>query len=270
MAKNPSNRHGNRNTVVVCAPGKGKGIAVTNLVYPIPQPIAICDPSGEYQGRFGKWKCNGYTTRRNFVKAFESGWSSRKPFCISYFPKGKDQVIEKEWFAKYMHLRCDGDRILNGMFEEFGRCSTSNSSDDGYSGKLVNEDRKFGFRGCFVAQRSTQIPKDIWSGCDIKIVGEQTYNTDAARIMDQFGCTKREIAELGELNHEFEFYIEEDDNYVLTKTHYLMGRGMGRYEKVCAIVPPNAKLIKKWNKNQKKLHQQSEYKCFNAELIKNR
>lgn len=269
MAINNSNRHSARHACITCATGNGKGIAVTSLVYPSTSCLAVFDPYGEYDGRFGRRKAFSYRTRRGFARAFAAAWKSHRPFVVVYHPQAdRDRLEEMEWFGQLMWMASDGNRVLHVLFEEFGKCTESISKDDTIAGEIATGGRKFGMIAGYVFQRSAEVPKTIWGNCPIKVIGAQEYTADVKRIQDQLGCSADDVAELGRLNQAFSTYVPAYDDRVKTKCHYLVARGLMDFSRQAALVYPNRHLVKKWSAEQKRLHQESRFTLVNPEILK--
>ncbi|NTS77338.1 hypothetical protein HR060_10725 [Catenovulum sp. SM1970] len=272
MAIHPQNYHEPMHSAFACATGNGKGIAVTSLGWvEANKPLVIFDPYGEYKTKFGKRNCNQYKSKRGFLKAFRNAWQNyqvtKQPFVISYHPAKasnlKDRIEEREWFSKMIWTASDGRYVLYCLFEEYGACSDSVSKDDGYTGMIYTGGRKFGLRAGAIFQRSAEVPKTIWGNARYKFIGAQEFTADAKRIVDQLGCTAKEVAELGILNEKFAMYAPDIDARVKTKTHYLCAVGMGHFTKQAAMVEPARKLTKNWSNEQKQLNKSSDFLTIN-------
>lgn len=265
MAINENKKRSAAHACITCATGNGKGVALSYLgVIPDKSCCIIFDPYGEWDKKLGKRPIHQYRTRRGFARAFANAWQSGKPFVLSYFPQSdKNRTQEMLWFGDLAWAASDGNKTLYTVFEEYGKCTTSVGKDETIVGEIFSGGRKFGLRAVAIFQRSAEIPKTIWANAPIKVIGAQENINDIKRIQEQLDCDKQTITEIGLLNVKFSMFVPEWDETVKVKTHYLVSKGFGHFDKKASIVEPCRHLMKKWPQEIKQLHNSSQYELIN-------
>ncbi|WP_102796758.1 hypothetical protein [Bowmanella denitrificans] len=248
MAINPNNALDLRNVCYVAASGNGKGVAIQNMgLIPAKPFLAIFDPYGEYRWKDRKGGLGGravyhFTDRRSFARSFVTAWNSKKPFRLAYQPSGGTSRTELLWFCRLMWEASDGKRELHVLVEEMARMTETAGKEDSILGECYTGGRKFGQIWHAAFQRSSEIPKTVWSNSPFKAIGGQESMIDAERMAKELSCTVADVIELGKLNQDWAV------NGKKTRLHYLLKRpGLGNFEKVAVSVRANkhlAKLIK--------------------------
>lgn len=246
MAINPNNGHDLRNKTFVAASGNGKGVAIHGMgVFPAKIHFAIFDPYGEYRwngkyGGLGGKAVYHFTDRQSFARTFTRAWKSGKSFRLAYQPNAGADRAELLWFCGLMWAASDGQRELYVLYEELARMTESAGKEASVLGECYTGGRKFGMINCAAFQRSTEIPKTIWSSSPYKIIGGQESMIDAKRMMTELSCSLDEVIALGKLNQLFEV------NNKKTRLHYLYKKpGLGNYEKIAINVPQNKPFLSK-------------------------
>lgn len=261
---NPNNALSSFHTAICAQTGGGKGVAGENLVFNMRYPLVMFDPYKEIKNSFAGKKCHIYETWSNFNKYFFDAWMSGKQFVMAYQPRGLlDDEMER--FSKLIWNARDGKRALNLYYLEFGKCVKGGSETlDKWTEHIATGGRKFALRPAYDFQRSTMVSKLLWQCCGIKIFGTQSELNDIDRVMKATGCTKAEIADIAKLNKALAVKNPNfDDDILKVKMHYIKTTGVNDYELASVIVPPNRKYMKKWNVEQKKIHESSPYKLQN-------
>ncbi|AWL11924.1 hypothetical protein HMF8227_01449 [Saliniradius amylolyticus] len=263
MAINPNNALDSEHITYVAASGNGKGVAINWMgLIPAKPCLAIFDPYGEYQyqnrqGGIGGRAVYHFKTRKAFGRAFATAWKSGKPFRVAYQPQSGCDRAELLWFCQLMWAASDGARRLHVHISELARMVLSSGKESSILGECYTGGRKFGLIMSADFQRSTEVPKTVWSNSPVKVVGGQESMIDAERMKSELSCSLDEVVQLGKLNEAFK--VGEDK----TRLHYLLKKpGLGNYEKVALNIKPNKPLLARVPAQFKA--QSKQYRLINA------
>ncbi|MDX1473491.1 MAG: hypothetical protein R3309_04930 [Reinekea sp.] len=196
MAKNENTSRPNRNTFVAAVSGGGKSQAARHVRENLRiKRVLAWDPDHDHQ----------VSTRVTSIRAlteFLKVHGDSSAFSVAY--SGDDSPEAMELFCACAWAILDGNKETVVIIEEVADAMTTSGKALPNAGRLIRRIRKYGGVLIAVTQRPQEIPKTLFSQCNIKLIGQQD-TADVKRMAERVGVPVSEIENLQEL----EFWMKD-------------------------------------------------------------